>query len=225
MSDAAKYPSRDWKKVLTLGILILISFLIIPTFLVLGYTFRALKWSIAGADELPDFDEWGSMFIEGIKVFAVQIVYFLVPILVMAFGLWASFGSLMTMQNTAMVSNPDMFIGIIGSTFILGMILMIIFGVFFTIALANMAYNNGELKSAFRLKEILDHIAKIGWVDYIVWYVMIIIIGTVFGFITGMLVMIPILGWVIIIIFVTPYIYLLYARALGLLFISGFENH
>lgn len=54
-SDAAKYSSKSLKKVLILGILFLISFLIVPAFLSMGYLFRVLKLSIDGVDNLPDF--------------------------------------------------------------------------------------------------------------------------------------------------------------------------
>jgi len=59
VNDAIRYPSSDWKKVIILGVLIIASILILPVFLVMGYGFRALKASIAGFDELPEFDEWG----------------------------------------------------------------------------------------------------------------------------------------------------------------------
>ena len=55
-SDAMKYPSKDFKKVIILGLLMLISFLIIPAFMVTGYIFRVIKWSIAGVEDLPEFD-------------------------------------------------------------------------------------------------------------------------------------------------------------------------
>ncbi len=35
-SDAIQYPSSDWKKVIILGLLTIISFLIVPIFLAMG---------------------------------------------------------------------------------------------------------------------------------------------------------------------------------------------
>lgn len=57
VGEALDYPGTDLKKVVTLGALIILSFLIIPMFLVYGYWLRVLKATIAGFDELPDFDE------------------------------------------------------------------------------------------------------------------------------------------------------------------------
>jgi len=223
-SDAAKYPSNDWKKVISLGILFLLSFLIVPAFLAMGYSFRVLKWSIAGVNELPDLNEWRKMFIDGFKVFVVQLVYFIVPFVIIFISIWASLGSLLTLQNSPDAIVPPAVFSLMGGLFFLGLVVAVIFGVFFIIAVANMAYYDGELGAAFRFREILSRITAIGWVDLIIWYVMMIIVGIIFGVIASILIFIPILGWALIILIMYPYIYLLYARALGLLFVSGFEN-
>jgi len=157
VNDAIRYPSSDWKKVIILGLLFLISFLIIPIFLATGYGFRALKASIAGFDELPEFDEWGEMFVDGLKVFVVQIVYMIVPMIIIIAGV---FGSLsMVSPDTGMITNPTAFTGLLGGTVIIGVILAIILGLIETIAIAHMAYNDSELGAAFRFGEILDVIS------------------------------------------------------------------
>ncbi len=222
-SDAVKYPSNDLKKVIFLGILIFISFLIIPGFLALGYAFRSLKWSIADVNELPDFNEWGEMFFDGMKVFLVQLAYFIVPSIIILASIWASISSLITLQNTGNFVDPAATFSLMGGSIILGVILAVIFGVFFTIALANMAYYDSELAAAFRFRELFNIINAIGWVDFIIWYIMMVLIGFGIGFLAVLLGFIPIIGWALIILILYPYLYLLYARALGLLFISGFE--
>jgi hypothetical protein len=223
-SDAAKYPLNNWKKVIVLGILFLISFLIVPVFLTLGYLFRVIKWTIAEVDELPNYDNWGSMFLDGLKVFLVQLAYFIIPFIIIFIGLWASLDLINYQINTNTLA-PTAVFSLMSGLLILGMFLAVIFGAFFTIALANMAYYDGELSAAFRFKELLKMIQAIGWVDFIIWYIMMILVGCGIGFLAFMLLLIPILGWALSIIVLNPYIYLLYARALGLLFVSGFENH
>ena len=77
ISDSLRYPSSDWIKVVILGVLFIISFFIIPLFLAMGYIFRVIKASLAGVEELPSFDEWGEMFIDGIKaVFSLSNLFF-----------------------------------------------------------------------------------------------------------------------------------------------------
>ncbi len=219
VSDSIKYPSSDWKKVLIMGFLFLISILIfVPIFLVMGYGFRALKASIAGADDLPEFDEWGDMFIDGLKVFVVQFVYFLIPALIIIIGSWAAIAAMFAEASTGTVTDPTAFIGIIGGTAIIGGIVAIILGLIATIALANMAYNDSELGAAFRFSEIMNIISQIGWVDYIIWYVVIIIISMIIGFISGILSIIPILGFLIALLVIAPYAQLFFYRALALLY-------
>ncbi|NYB51897.1 MAG: DUF4013 domain-containing protein [Methanobacteriaceae archaeon] len=219
ISNSLSYPSEDWKKVLIFGVLFLISILIIPAFLVMGYFFRILKGSIAGFDELPDFDEWGEMFIDGLKLFVVQFVYFLIPFLVIVIGIWASIASI----STGTITNPSAAFGLIGGTTIIGMILAIIFGLIATIAIANMALNNGELGAAFRFSEIMEQIAMIGWGKYIVWYIVMIVIGFIGGIIASVLNIIPIIGTIIALLVVYPYLYMFSARSLALLFASSVE--
>ncbi len=218
VSDSIKYPTSDWKKVIILGLLFLISFLIVPLFLVLGYGFRALKASIAGADDLPEFDEWGDMFVDGLKVFVVEFVYFLIPALIIIIGSWAAFVAMFAGASTGTVTDPTAFIGIVSGTFLIGGIIAIILGLIATIALANMAYNDSELGAAFRFGEIMNIISQIGWVDYIVWYVVIIIISMIIGIISGIVQIIPIIGSIVAILVIVPYAQLFYYRALALLY-------
>lgn len=223
-SDAAKYASKSWKNILILGILFLIGFLIVPAFLSTGYLFRVLKWSVADVDELPDFDMWGEMFVDGFKVFIVELVYFIIPFAIIFIGMWTSIGSLMALEDAGGMVDPTAILSLMGGLIFLGLALAVVFGAFFTIALANMAYYDGELMAAFRFREILDNISKIGWVDFIVWYVVMIIIGSGMMFVASIIGLIPILGWALIMLILYPYLNVLYARALGLLFLSGFED-
>ncbi len=218
ISDSLSYPSQDWKKVLIFGILFLLSILIIPAFLVMGYFFRILKGSIAGFDELPDFDEWGEMFIDGLKLFVVQFVYFLIPFIVIMLGIWASIASIST--GTA---DPGVFIGLIGVTTLIGVVLAILFGLIASIAIANMALNNGELGAAFRFGEIMEKISMIGWGKYIIWYIVMIVIGFIGGIIASALNIIPLIGTIIALLVVYPYLYMFSARSLALLFASSVE--
>ncbi|KTG27223.1 DUF4013 domain-containing protein [Haloferax profundi] len=79
---------EDWvKTVLIGGVLGLLSFLIIPTFLVIGYLLRVVRATMRGDEEPPEFDEWGDMLVDGLKGFAIAFVYFLIPAIVaLVFG-------------------------------------------------------------------------------------------------------------------------------------------
>lgn len=232
VSDSLKYPSSNWSKVVILGVLFLISILIIPIFLALGYMFRVIKATLAGVDELPAFDEWGEMLVDGIKLFLVYLIYTLPAIIigiVSFISLWSSLTSLTYITQTrGGTVTPDMFFSILGGTALIGLIIaglytLVIYPIL-AVAIGNMAYYNGELGAAFRFGEILSTISEIGWVDLVIWYIVVIVVGIVIGFVGSIIGIIPIIGWIAIIVIVYPYFYLFYARAIAWLYLSAFEE-
>ncbi len=223
ISDAGKYPSSNWKKVIILGIFFILSFVIIGIFFVLGYYLRIIKSTIAGLDELPEFDDWGDMFIDGLKVLIVNFIYLLIPGIVIVVGVFASIASLAA-TNTSLVNAPASFFALIGVTGIIGIILALIFGLFAHIAIANMAYYDSDLGAAFRFGEILDKIKMIGWGKYIIWYIVMLIIGFIVGLIVSILHIIPLIGIIIAYLVIYPYFIMFFSRSLGLIFVSGEDD-
>jgi len=228
MTDSLKYPSSNWKKVLILGVMILFSFLIIPLFIVLGYFIRVLKASLAGLEDLPEFDEWVDMIVDGIKVLLVGIVYSLPAIVIMVvsmIAIWGSLSSITAIQSTGM--SPTTALGMFTGIGFIGMIVAILYMIIITpilyIAIANMAYNE-ELGAAFRVSEIFGLISQIGWVDLIVWYVVVILIGFVVSFIGGIIGIIPIIGGIIAALTVYPYYNIFLSRAIAWLYASAFPE-
>ena len=103
VKDSLKYPFSDWKKLLILGFVIVISgitsyfqlgitnnvlivlsvvLVLITGFLVNGYTFRIIKSSLEGIDKLPEFNKWQVMLTDGFKVFIVFVAYITLPIVI-----------------------------------------------------------------------------------------------------------------------------------------------
>ncbi|ADL59149.1 DUF4013 domain-containing protein [Methanothermobacter marburgensis] len=153
------------------------------------------------------------MFVDGLKVFVVQIAYMIVPLIIIFAG---TFGSLAMISPSGVITDPTAFTGLLGGTVIIGVILAIILGLIETIAIAHMAYNDSELGAAFRFGEILDVISQIGWIDYIIWYIVVGLIAAVIAFIAGLLNSIPIIGTLIALLIIYPYIQLFFNRALAL---------
>lgn len=219
VSDAVKYPSSDWKKVVILGIFFILTLIIIGIFFIAGYFLRIVKSTIAGYDELPEFDEWGTMFIDGLKVVVVGIVYMIIPLIVIFIGIFAS---LSTIGSVGTLTNPAALLGF-GLTSLVGFILVLIFGLIAYMGIANMALYD-EIGAAFRFSEIFDRISSIGWGKYILWYIVMIIIGIVGGFIAGIVNVIPLVGFVIALLIIYPYLQMIYARSLALIFMSSEED-
>ena len=223
ISNAVKYPSYDWKKVIILGILFILSFIIVGIFFVFGYYLRIVKSTIAGIDELPEFDDWGNMFIDGLKVLVVNFIYLLIPGIIIFVGVFTSIASLAA-TNTSIYTAPASFFALIGITGIIGIILALIFALFAHIAIANMALYD-EIGAAFRFNEILDKIKMIGWGKYIIWYIFMLITGFVIGLIASILNIIPLIGTIIALLVIYPYFVMFYSKSLGLIFVSSDEGH
>ncbi|ELZ45627.1 hypothetical protein C464_11935 [Halorubrum coriense DSM 10284] len=82
LEDGLSYPVRgDWVgRVVIGGVLGLLSVLVIPTFLVLGYLVRVLERTVAGGEEPPEFDDWGDLLAKGVVATLIAFAYSVVPV-------------------------------------------------------------------------------------------------------------------------------------------------
>lgn len=91
--DALNYPRESDSAVKTIvigGLLLFFSFLVVPTFFVIGYVVRTLRGVLNGETEPPVFDDWGDLGMDGLKVFVIGFVYSLVPTAIAVAALFAS---------------------------------------------------------------------------------------------------------------------------------------
>lgn len=233
--DSFEYGAQDIKTLLKLGLFSFFSFLIIPMFLLLGYEYRVIKIAINGmidgGDELPEFNNFTAMFVDGIKYFLVELAYIIVPIII---GLiFVYLGS--TFNNGA--------VSIVG--LIITFVLLIISFFYCLVAVPNMIANDGSMKEAFDFKRLTEIIKTIGVGQYIGFYIGVIIIvaliylvvsvilafifglfgfATIFVYAPGL----PVIGYILLLIYnlilaflVAPYISLFTGRAEGLIYGIG----
>lgn len=215
ISDSIKFPSAGWSKVVILGIILIIP---IVNFIGIGYLFRIIKATFAGIDELPDFDEVGELFIDGLKIFIVGIVYF-IPVAIIGIIIGALL-SLSPATTTGTFTGFDMFSFALGYSIYI--IVAIIVGLIEVMAIANMALYEGELGAAFKFSEVMDRIAMIGWGKYIVWYIIMVLLGVVaYGIAFGISFITFGIGIIVGILLIYPYFAMFGARSLALLFASS----
>lgn len=246
VGNAVKYPLSDWKKILILGIITVISgiasiFMLLGTknitaiiilsiigflfaFLAKGYEFRIIKLSMVDITELPEFSAWIDMFITGIKVYATGIVY-LIPVLIIGSFAWLSYRS--SLGNMAL--NPSTSdIGVLLNIGILALIAMLYAVIIYPVllmAVANMAHNNSKFSAAFKLSEIFNKISSIGWGNLIIWYIVTGIIYLIIGFIGGVITVFfgiihPVVGRVLTMLIITPYVWMYLSRSVALVYKS-----
>lgn len=169
------------------------------------------------------------MFDDGLKVFFLNVIYGLIPVIIVWVGLWITLGSSTVANSTrnnsgmgyqlflpASAVNTEAWLVIIIATiigFLIGLILYM--------ALTNMALYDGKLKAAFRFSEILERISMIGWGKYIAWYLVMLFIGFAASIVSVLLMLPLFIGFIIVPLIIAPYFAMFGARSLALLFISG----
>lgn len=221
ISDAFKYPSAAWTKMVILGVILIIP---IVNFIGLGYLFRILKATFAGIDEVPDFDDVGDMFIDGLKIFIVGIIY-AIPLIIIS----AIIGAILGITGQAAAINAGTYTGFdvfgLVATYAVYIIVAIIIGLVEYMAIANMALYDGDLGAAFKFSEVLERIAMIGWGKYIVWYIIMVLLALVAAVISIIVGVFTFgIGFILVILIIYPFFAMFAARSLALLFASSEEG-
>jgi hypothetical protein len=131
-----------------------------------GYVMRIYR----GADPAPEVDRWGTLFIDGLKLIIVGIIY-AIPVMI----IWAFvYGSVMLtlMQgNSAAMENWSPNAGLLALFYVLE----IIIGIITPVAAIRFA-RTGSFSEAFNFGAILETIKKIGWINYIIALVLITVV-------------------------------------------------
>jgi hypothetical protein len=184
--------------------LLLISAIIFP--LLSGYLLRIYRGVVAA----PDPDDWVKMFVDGILVIVIGIIYS-IPVIVVAVALIG--GSVF-----ALVNNPESAAGMGGMIigFIITIILALIVSLISNFAIIRFAREE-KFGEAFNLKEILAVISKVGWVMY---FVAVLVFSIIAAVIMMVLQFIPFIGFILYLI-ALPFIAVWSARYLTLIYESG----
>lgn len=190
-------------------ILLIISCIIFP--LAMGYTVRIMK----GITPAPELKDWWEMFVDGLKLFVIGLIYAIPIIILLIFF----FGSAILTAASASVENPTYAMAFLTGT-ILYLVLLIIVGIIIALIVST-AYprfaRTGSMGEAFNFGAISEQIGKIGWGGYIL---SLIVIYLIIGIIGGILMAIPYIGWVLYFI-VLPFLMIVQARYLSCLYDSA----
>ncbi len=243
VKDSVRYPFSDWKKFLLLGFFILIIsifsqlLLILPFgviigyligLFVIGYLYGIIKSS---NDEFPKF-KVDEIFIDGLKVLVVSIVYIIPAILItLLFGMLYNPSSVNGLLTSALNGNSIgaiimPLVSVAGPWMLLTVLLyiIIIMPILF-IAIATMANKNSEINAAFKFREILDTISIKGWKNLFGWYLIsglialiIYQLGILFATIFSKIV--PIIGTILLSLVVLPYIYIYLSRSIKIFYVN-----
>ncbi len=133
----------------------------------MGYVMRIYR----GAKPAPEVDDWGKLFIDGIMLFIVSIIYSIPLIVLQFFMAGAVVASAMNGDPTAMMTG----MAGAGILFLVYIIVAIIIGLIVPFALIRFA-RSGNFGEAFNFNAILAHIGKIGWINYIIALIIVAIV-------------------------------------------------
>jgi len=201
-----------------LVILIVLDLIPIVNLIVTGYASRVLKES-PGADSPPKLENYGDLFIGGLKIAVVSIIYMLIPLILIAAGVGSFFAAMATEGGPGFMPGAfkPAYMGLLtGTGIVLALIGLLIAFVMLILLAAGIAHmiKTEKFGKAFAFSEILNLIGKIGWGKYIAWLILIVILAAIVGAIAGA---IPVVGWLLAAI-IGPAVTVFYFRSLGLLY-------
>jgi Protein of unknown function (DUF4013) len=132
-----------------------------PTFFSSGYSYKVFKQTLNGGEPyLPEWEDHGDLFFQGLKIFIIAICYFIVPIVLSWAGLfYLIMGVLEGMQG------PSKHIEIVDYIlkgelyYSLSFITSIPSSILWPMAFANYSKNNEKIWAAFKLWEIIPKIS------------------------------------------------------------------
>ncbi len=196
----ALFPFQDvqWKNKFLIGSLVIFSAFavpILPYFFLYGYMAQIMHHIIVnkGEPHLPEWSDWGKLFMDGAKLFGAMLVYTL-PIIAISFAsmfimfvaMWL-FGAALAnaeyreQEVSALVALIPV-IGTLGmmALWALIMIFSLLLGIVLPAIMGHVVATN-EFAAAFRLKEWWS-IFKVNIVGFILAYIMVMAIGMIVGF-------------------------------------------
>ncbi|MCX8175866.1 MAG: DUF4013 domain-containing protein [Candidatus Bathyarchaeota archaeon] len=205
--EAFNYTKDFSKDVGRLIVLAILSIIPVINFVVLGYACKVVRQTPA-SNVPPKLEEFLKMWINGLKVVVVSVVYMIIPLIV---ALTAG------LVSPAWFNQPIFSIIFSSVLFLVGLVLAFIFSIILVIGVVHMVKTDNFSK-AFAISEIIGIIGKIGWGKYLIWLIVVFIIGIVVSTIGS----IPFIGWIILM-FATPLFTVFVARSITILY-SGVQQ-
>jgi hypothetical protein len=226
LSDSFSYAQEAvwerWRR----WFLLLVCMIIFP--FLLGYIVRIYR----GDNPAPELGKWGSLFVDGLKLFIIELLYAapVIMLFIIAFlpflstlvsaGLFTPNAAGMTdsQAGALFAAHPEIFsaVGTMLILIIVAVILAIITGIFSFVGTIRFA-RTGLISEGFNFSAILATIRKMGWINYLLALIIIGVASMVYGFVMNIVMIIPVAGFIIwfflyppLIIFVSRYAALVY---------------
>lgn len=159
IQKAFSYPFEDeeWPVKILIGTLL--SFIPIINFFSKGYSYRVLKGILNNKGfSMPEWDDWGKLFIEGFIVFLIGFCYYFIPMFLTFVGVVTSIVGVYYIDEYS--SGGGLLLGGVFSILV-GLFLLLAAMVLYPMALVNYIKNGERFGAALRLREIISNIFKV----------------------------------------------------------------
>jgi len=195
-------------------ILIVLDFIPVANWIVVGYAARVLREAPAGQVP-PKLENYSRLLVDGAKIFIVSLIYMLIPTILIVIGAISVVGGAFSSQEETVTSGV-----LLGGTgvalFLVGIILAFFFLIVLGVGIAHMVKTE-KFGKAFAFGELVSIIRGIGWAKYLGWVIVTSLIALLVGGVAGR---IPIVGWLISTV-VSPFLTVFIFRSLGDLYNDG----
>lgn len=203
ISKSFSYQFEDKQWISKLGITALITLVPILNFALAGYMVGLMRNVMDNSSEpLPNWDDLGKKFIDGLILAAARLIYLLpliiifMPIIIIAFsGIISGNKNLQDVGKLMAGAGGILLVGVICLLVIYAFALSVVFPVIEIIFA-----RKGTFASCFNLREAYDLISRNSGPFFTAWLVYIVsalVIGFAFGIIGALLGWIPCLGWIV----------------------------
>jgi hypothetical protein len=162
----------------------------------LGYLMKVLR----GEKPSPELEDWGTLFVDGIKYLIVALIYAIPLISVGVLVVRAGVAGIMSGTSADVITA----FGLIAVGLIIIFIIAIFIAVFEIIGVVRLA-RTGRMGEAFHFNAIHETIKKLGWGQYLIAIGILIIAGFIMGIIFNVLMIIPVLGGIICVCLIAPF--------------------
>ena len=184
-------------KVIILLIVSFFSFLIFPIFFLIGYAIGITRNVKDGVEKpLPEWEDWGKLFMDGLYIFIAQFVYTL-PFLIIACIATVATGGLGALADSGgssdamgiLLGTTGLIIGCLGFLYMLAL-------VFISPAIIiQYVLQHDEFGACFRFGEVFG-IARDSIANILIVILVTMGIGFAVSMVTGVLSLIPCIGWI-----------------------------
>ena len=184
---------------------------IILSFFLSGYLVRVYR----GAKPAPDFDNWGGLFVDGLKLAIVSVLWFL-PVFIVVLCI---VGIAIVAGTSGGAGSMALTIGLVLLALLIMLVVSLIVILFSPMGIIRFA-RTGSITEGLRYSKISELIGKIGWGQYVIALVVLLVVTLIFVVIEAILQLIPWIGWVLVLI-ITPLLSVFVARFYTLIYEQG----